>query len=71
MLAMEESRIHRLLEHRRGGEPFSFKMDLKGKRCTEDEIQELVAYGYIERVLTSDPNDILYRITRKGETFLK
>lgn len=68
---MDNGRIHRLLEHRRDGEPFSFKMDLKGRRCTEDEIQELVAYGYIERVSTSDVNNMRYRITRKGELFLK
>lgn len=68
---MEESRVHHLLEHRRGGAPFSFKMDLKARRCTEDEIQELVSYGYIERVSTSDSNDIRYRVTHKGELFLK
>lgn len=68
---MENSRIHRLLEHRRDGEPFSFKMDLNARRCTEDEIQELVSYGYIERIWTRDPNDVRYRLTQKGKDFLK
>lgn len=42
-LTMKKERIHRLLEHRCDGKPFSFKMDLYHERCTEGEIDELVA----------------------------
>ena len=68
---MEDSRIYHLLGHHRDGKPFSFKMDLWKKRCTEEEISELLEYGYIEYVKTDDPYDIRYRVSQKGKVFLK
>lgn len=68
---MEDVRIHRLLGHHYDGEPFSFKMDLKNGRCTNEEIYELLTRGYIESVNTNIPYDIRYRITAKGKDFLR
>lgn len=65
---MDNTRIHQLLMPHWGGEVFSFALDLQRGRCTQEEIDELLARGYIEKVSIGQ-HDVRYRLTPKGKSF--